>query len=101
MVMLAAALSERRSAIRARDEFISIASHELKTPLTALKLRLGSSLRGARRLPASDGVAAHADKLIRALAAADGAADRLDALVDDLLDVSRLTAGRLALRVEP
>ncbi len=55
MLMLAAALSERRSAIRARDEFISIASHELKTPLTALKLRLGSALRGARRLPAGDG----------------------------------------------
>ncbi len=36
----------------------------------------------------------------RALAASGATADRLGALVDDLLDVSRLTAGRLALRVE-
>jgi signal transduction histidine kinase len=101
MLMLAAALTERRSAIGARDEFISIASHELKTPLTALKLRLGSAERAARRLPSLDGGNPQADKLLRALAAAGTTADRLDALIDDLLDVSRLTAGRLALRVEP
>lgn len=100
MLMLAGALAERRAAIRARDEFISIASHELKTPLTALKLRLGSGLRAARRLSELDGAGAQLDKLVRAVTAADGTADRLDALVDDLLDVSRLTAGRLALRVE-
>ena len=101
MLMLAAALSERRAAIRARDEFISIASHELKTPLTALKLRLGSALRAARRVPEGEGGAASLDKMVRAVVAANGSADRLDALIDDLLDVSRLTAGQLALRVEP
>ena len=101
MLMLAAALSERRAAIRARDEFISIASHELKTPLTALKLRLGSALRAARRLPDGEGGAASLDKMVRAVVAANGSADRLDALIDDLLDVSRLTAGQLALRIEP
>ncbi len=101
MLILAAALAERRAAIRARDEFISIASHELKTPLTALKLRLGSALRVTRRLLEGDGAAGQVEKLSRALVAADGTTDRLDALVDDLLDVSRLTAGRLALRIEP
>ncbi|MES1165617.1 MAG: MASE1 domain-containing protein [Verrucomicrobiota bacterium] len=101
MLMLAAALAERRSAIGARDEFISIASHELKTPLTALKLRLGSAERAARRLLHAEGANPQVDKVLRAVAASGATADRLDALVDDLLDVSRLTAGRLALRVEP
>ena len=96
MLTLAAALAERRAAIRARDEFISIASHELKTPLTALKLRLGSAIRMGERL-AADG---QAEKLTRALAASSTTADRLGGLVDDLLDVSRLTAGRFVLRIE-
>jgi signal transduction histidine kinase len=99
MLTLAAALAERRAAIRARDEFISIASHELKTPLTALKLRLGSALRSGEHLTAAGDP--EAEKMARALAASGATADRLGALVDDLLDVSRLTAGRLALRIEP
>jgi len=98
MLILASALAERRAAIGARDEFISIASHELKTPLTALKLRLGTALRFGQRLPgAGEG---DAEKMVRALEAAESTADRLGVLVDDLLDVSRLTAGRLALRIE-
>ena len=98
MLTLAAALAERRTAIHARDEFISIASHELKTPLTALKLRLGSALRlGERRTSAGD---EEAEKMRRALLASNATADRLGGLVDHLLDVSRLTAGRFPLRVE-
>ncbi|HVT08006.1 MAG TPA: MASE1 domain-containing protein [Polyangia bacterium] len=100
MLMLGAALAERRSAIGARDEFISIASHELKTPLTALKLRLGSAERTARRLSQADAANPQVEKVLRAVVAAGATADRLDALVDDLLDVSRLSAGRLALRLE-
>ncbi|HVY39432.1 MAG TPA: MASE1 domain-containing protein [Polyangia bacterium] len=100
MLMLGAALAERRAAIGARDEFISIASHELKTPLTALKLRLGSAERAARRLSQADAINPQVDKVLRSVVAAGATADRLDALVDDLLDVSRLSAGRLALRLE-
>jgi signal transduction histidine kinase len=100
MLTLAAALAERRAAIGVRDEFISIASHELKTPLTALKLRLESATRfGARSSPA-DGETAEA-RLAKALAAANVTTDRLVSLVDNLLDVSRLHAARLVLHLEP
>jgi len=96
--MLVAALAERRAAIGVRDEFISIASHELKTPLTALKLRLASAFRIQQRPAPRDAEAE--EKLERALAAAGTTTDRLVSLVDDLLDASRLTAGRLALHLE-
>ena len=98
MLTLAAALAERRAAIGARDEFISIASHELKTPLTALKLRLTAAARTQQAPPPRDQAAE--EKLARALGAAETTTNRLVSLVDDLLDASRLTAGRLALHLE-
>jgi signal transduction histidine kinase len=98
MLTLVAALAERRAAIGIRDEFISIASHELKTPLTALKLRLTAATRTQQTPPPRERAAE--EKLARALAAAATTTDRLATLVDDLLDVSRLTAGRLMLHLE-
>jgi len=98
MLTLGAALAERRAAIGVRDEFISIASHELKTPLTALKLRLAAAIRTQQRPAPRDDEAE--EKLGRALGAAGTTTDRIVSLVDDLLDVSRLTAGRLALHLE-
>src|SRR3954470_15142595 len=98
MLVLVAALAERRAAIGVRDEFISIASHELKTPLTALKLRLAAAI-GTQKRPGPRDPEAES-KLGRALAAAGTTTDRLLSLVEDLLDASRLTAGRLALRLE-
>jgi signal transduction histidine kinase len=100
MMCLAAALAERRQAIMARDEFISIASHELKTPLTALRLRLSTALRllGGDKAATAPGEAIQ--RSTRALVAASGTTDRLERLIDDLLDVSRLTANRLELNLE-
>ena len=99
MLFIAAALAERRHAILARDEFISIASHELKTPLTALRLRLATALRnlpGGAAPASGDGT----EKAARAVAAASATTDRLGRLIEDLLDVSRLTARRLDLNLE-
>jgi PAS domain S-box-containing protein len=89
---------EALEAIHARDEFISIASHELKTPLQTIQLQIEllartspspSSHRGAWRTSPE----AKLDVLSRQV-------DRLSRLVAELLDVSRITAGRFTLEPE-
>ncbi|MDC3962417.1 MASE1 domain-containing protein [Polyangium jinanense] len=87
----AALYREAEESIRARDEFLSIASHELKTPLTALSLKLQAL---ARSLPADPDIAA---KIAPALDVALRQTTRLSTLVDELLDVSRITQGRMEL----
>jgi signal transduction histidine kinase len=85
--------AESQQAIRARDEFLSIASHELRTPLTGIKGYAQILLRAQTRGQLDD------ERLQRSLATIDDAADRLTALVDDLLDVSRIRTGHLPLRL--
>ncbi|WPB77461.1 MEDS domain-containing protein [Archangium violaceum] len=88
---------EARAAVRARDEFLSVASHELKTPLTPLRLRL----QGLRR--EVEGGATEPtwrERVVRAAQGAEQQLHKLTVLVDALLDVSRLTQGRLALTWE-
>lgn len=89
-------------ATRQRDEFLSIASHELKTPLTSLRAYTQSARRRLERSPtATGGTAAleHAVDMVRqALERIERQSDRLGVLVDDLLDVARIEAGRLMLR---
>ncbi|HET6726368.1 MAG TPA: ATP-binding protein [Gammaproteobacteria bacterium] len=78
-----------RDTLAARDEFLSMASHELRTPLTALRLQAQAFLRGA-----DDDIAIRrAETFLRSV-------DRLVQLVNDLLDVSRITGGRLSLLSE-
>ena len=86
---------EAQDAIRLRDEFLAIASHELRTPLTTLQLQLDSLDRAASHLPPED-----AASLRRKLASASRQAIRLANLIDSLLDVARITTGRLAIRPE-
>jgi signal transduction histidine kinase len=76
-----------REAVHVRDEFLSVASHELNTPLTPLKLHLASLLTTQWSEPVR-----------RKLLIADRQVDRLAALVTELLEVSRITAGRLDMR---
>ncbi|HEY4395240.1 MAG TPA: PAS domain-containing sensor histidine kinase [Polyangia bacterium] len=85
-----------REAVIVRDDFLSVASHELRTPLTALKLEVSNLLRLARLDPGAERA-----RLIAKVERIDAQATRLRALIDDLLDVSRLAAGHLELHVEP
>jgi signal transduction histidine kinase len=77
-----------QNAIQRRDEFLSLASHELKTPLASLELYLASARTGA-----SEGSAARIDKARRQV-------ERLTRFIDELLDVSRVNLGRLSFRLE-
>ena len=88
---------QAQEAVKARDEFLSIASHELRTPLTSLVLQLQSLQRAAltdRELRLSS------QRVLGRLEGALGQTQRLTKLVNELLDVSRITAGRVELELE-
>ncbi len=86
------ALRETQEAVRARDEFLSVAAHELRTPLTSLRLHLQLLQRqvGVAQPALSAELAPRTQVLERQLS-------RLGSLVNTLLDVSRLAAGKLSL----
>ncbi len=88
---------QAQAAVQVRDEFLSIASHELKTPLTALLLHLQLLLRHTRR---GSLATIPSEQMLRMLETGQGQVQRLSKLVDNLLDVSRISAGRLQLELE-
>jgi PAS domain S-box-containing protein len=82
--------AELQAAVRVRDDFLSIASHELNTPLTPLKMQLGALQR--RAWSPKEGP--------RRLQVIERQVDRMTRLVAQLLDVSRISGGRLELSPE-
>ena len=86
-----------RQAIVLRDDFLSVASHELRTPLTSLKLEVANLARIAQKAGAAEG----GGRVLSKVEKIDAQASRLHRLIDELLDVSRIAAGRLELHVEP
>lgn len=84
-------------AVKVRDEFMSIASHELKTPLTSLKLQ--SQIR-SRALRKGEFSRFAPEKLPELVADDERQLNRLIRLVDDMLDVSRIQTGKLSLSPE-
>ncbi|WP_316811408.1 chemotaxis protein CheB [Pedobacter heparinus] len=71
-----------------KDEFMSIASHELKTPITSIKGFLQLTKRAAARGGGDNGMLTYIDKATRQL-------ENLTFLVNDLLDVSKIQAGKM------
>ncbi|HEV8609219.1 MAG TPA: ATP-binding protein [Thermoanaerobaculia bacterium] len=91
-----ASYREAREAVAARDDFLSIASHELKTPVTTLQLQVQSLLRRAE----SDVTGQSGATAVERLAAADRQVTRLTKLINELLDISRITGRGLELELE-
>jgi PAS domain S-box-containing protein len=88
---------EAVAAIRARDEFLSVASHELRTPLSTLQLQIQMLLQPPRRSPQ---VVLSREQMKPKLEMAFKQIERLTRLIEELMDVSRITAGRLRLELE-
>ncbi len=81
------ARAEAESASRAKDEFLAMLGHELRNPLAAVQNAIVTArVDGARR--------------DRAIEIAGRQADQLGRLVDDLLDVARITQGKITLRTQ-
>lgn len=80
-------IEEQKQAMDKKDEFIGIASHELKTPLTSLKgyIQIMGIYKKEELPPA----------IKQYIAKANTAINKLHSLVNDLLDVSKIQAGRL------
>jgi PAS domain S-box-containing protein len=79
--------------VRAREDFLSIVSHELKTPLTPLNIQIqtlsrlcGRDLQGRLTI----------EKLRDSLKGCSSQIGHLNSLIEDLLDFSRITAGKLS-----
>ena len=89
-------LSQLSQALKWRDDFLSIASHELKTPITSMRLQTQMT---ARSLNKAEGRSLSPEKLERFILTSNKQLDKLTRLIDDLLDTTRIRAGKLT--VEP
>lgn len=86
-------LTEVKKADRVKDEFVSVVSHELRTPLT--------SIRGALGLVIGDAAGVLPAKARELVDIAHRNADRLVRLINDILDVQKLTAGGMEIELRP
>ncbi len=86
IIMLASAVTERKRLEKAKDEFFSIASHELRTPLTTIR---GYTQFMRRKFTKEEKKDAYY------ITQLDAQVERLTSLVNQMLDISRITEGRL------
>ncbi len=86
--------TKMREEIRMRDEFLSIASHELKTPLTSMLLKIQMLLHNIRNVSLAQ---FSVENLLKQLETAEEQTKRLSRMISDLLNVSLITTGKLNL----
>ncbi len=92
-------LNELDTALKSRDEFLSIASHDLRNPLTALRGFSQLTSRSIDKVPEDQplpraNIQANLQRIIKQTS-------NLDKLIGKLLDVSRINTGRLEIQPEP
>ncbi len=87
---------ETQEALQARDEFLSIASHELRTPVTSILLHVQAVLNNMR----NDVQTKDNKRMVKMLETTEQQTRRLAKLINDLLNVSLVTTGRLDLEKE-
>ncbi|MFY0522538.1 PAS domain-containing sensor histidine kinase [Archangium gephyra] len=89
--------AELQAAITSRDTFLSIASHELRTPITSMKMQT----QHMRKRIVNDGPAAFSpERVTRLVEQSERSIGRLSRLVEDMLDISRIATGRLNMRFD-
>jgi PAS domain S-box-containing protein len=86
-------LSWEKTIDQMKSEFISIASHELRTPMTSIKGSVDLILGGAAGEVSADA--------LELLEVAHSASDRLIRLINDILDLSKIEAGHIQLKLAP
>lgn len=85
---------EREKAIRSRDEFLSVASHELRTPITSMKLQTQLMKKNIAK---GDPTAFAPERVTKLVDQFDRQVNRITRLVEDMLDISRIATGRLTM----
>lgn len=88
-------LQQAQAAVKQRDQFLSVASHELKTPLTSLLMQA----QLMERRMAREGTVSQRNR--EALQAITNQARRLNTMISALLDISRIEQGQLAIMPAP
>jgi len=89
LVLEQAAREEAEAAVRAREVLLSMVSHDLRSPLSTIKL----SVKMLQKQAASPG-GPQAEQVVTGLGRIDGSADKMNMLIDDLLDFARLQMGQ-------
>lgn len=90
-------MKQQQIALNQRDEFLSIASHELKTPMTSLKLQVQTR---KKLLARGDHSVFDPERVTALIEIADRQINRISRLVDDMLDISKIVNGKLSLNLE-
>jgi PAS domain S-box-containing protein len=86
-------ITERKKVEKLKNEFVSVVSHELRTPLTSIRGSLGLLLGGT--------VGNYTDKAKKLLDIANSNCERLLLLINDILDIEKIEAGKMDFHLSP